>query len=119
MVTEWLLTNVIDDDGVYRWRFDRAALAALEAQISGEDLWAVVEGEAVRAAMIRGGDSGRAGAGADGHAIPSFVSDDDVERFERARHPVRTIEGAGHFLHIDRPDAVLRALAELRAELDR
>ncbi|PYM24966.1 MAG: alpha/beta hydrolase, partial [Candidatus Rokuibacteriota bacterium] len=36
-----------------------------------------------------------------------YVSDADVRRLEAAGCRVDTIEGAGHFLHVDRPEELL------------
>ncbi len=92
---DWLLLNVVHDGAVYRWRIDRAALAALYAQIGAEDLWPAVEGRrSYSVHVVRGGKS-------------EYVSDADVRRLEAAGCRVDTIEGAGHFLHVDRPGELL------------
>ncbi len=92
---DWLLLNVVHDGAVYRWRIDRAALAALYAQIGAEDLWPAVEGRrSYSVHVVRGGKS-------------EYVSDADVRRLEAAGCRVDTIEGAGHFLHVDRPEELL------------
>ena len=81
---------------------DRAALAALHDRTSGEDLWPAVEGARPFAvACLRGRRS-------------PYVREADVRRLVAAGCPVDTIEGAGHFLHIDAPDEVAdRILARL------
>ena len=74
------------------------ALAALHTRIAAEDLWPAVEGPrdyAVR--CVRGGASG-------------YVSDADARRLQAAGCPVVTVDGAGHFLHAERPDAVADAV---------
>ena len=38
-------------------------------------------------------------------------SADDVRRLQAAGVPVDTVEGAGHFVHVDRPEALLALLA--------
>ena len=97
-LAEWLLLNLEAADGGYRWKIDRRALAALHARVAAEDLWPAVEsarGYAVQ--CIRGGASG-------------YVSDADTRRLEAAGCPVVTIDGAGHFLHAERPEAVAEAV---------
>jgi pimeloyl-ACP methyl ester carboxylesterase len=98
-LADWLLLNLESADGIYRWRVDRRALAALHARIAGEDLWPAVEGpRAWTLRCVRGGAS-------------SYVSDRDARRLEAAGCPVVTIEGAGHFLAAERPEAVIEAVA--------
>jgi pimeloyl-ACP methyl ester carboxylesterase len=97
-VVEWLLLNLEHDGGTYRWRIDRHALARLHARTVGESLWAAVErGPRGRVHCIRSERSG-------------YVDAADVARLEAAGSPVETIAGAGHFLHAERPAAVLDAL---------
>jgi pimeloyl-ACP methyl ester carboxylesterase len=91
-LVEWLLQNLGHEAGEYRWRVDRAALAALHDRTRGEDLWPVLEGARPFAATcLRGGRS-------------PYVAEADVRRLVAAGCPVDTVQGAGHFLHIDRPD---------------
>jgi pimeloyl-ACP methyl ester carboxylesterase len=96
---DWLLLNGESAGDGYRWRIDRRALADLHASVAAEDLWPVVEGRrrwTLR--CVRG-------------AASAYVSGADVPRLEAAGCPVTTIEGAGHFLHADRPEAVADAVA--------
>jgi len=100
---DWLLLNLVHEDGVYRWRIDRAALAALFPRIGEEDLWPAVEGARPYAVhVVRGGAS-------------EYVSNADVPRLQAAGARVDTLEGAGHFLHVERPaellDVIVRGLA--------
>ncbi|TMQ14833.1 MAG: alpha/beta fold hydrolase [Candidatus Rokuibacteriota bacterium] len=98
-VAEWLVLNLEPVTGGYRWRVDRRALAALHERIVAEDLWPAVERpRAYGVRCIRGG------------ASPS-VTAADVRRLEAARCAVVTIDGAGHLLHAERPQAVLEAVA--------
>lgn len=101
-VVEWLLQSLGHEAGEYRWRVDRAALAALHDRTNGEELWPAVEGTRPYAvACLRGGRS-------------PYVREPDVRRLVAAGCPVDTIEGAGHFLHIDRPhETADRLLARL------
>lgn len=90
-LVDWLLLNLVNDGGQYRWRFDRAALATLHPRISREDLWAAVD---ARVSCIRGGRA-------------PYVTAEDVRRFEAAGARVDTIEEAGHFVHVDALPALL------------
>jgi esterase len=101
-LAEWLLQNLGHAAGEYGWRVDRAALAALHDRTRGEDLWPAVEGARPYAvASIRGGRS-------------PYVAEADVRRLVAAGCPVETVEGAGHFLHIDASSEVAdRLLARL------
>ena len=102
--TDWLLLNLVQDGDLYRWKIDRAALAALHPRIGAEDLWPAVEGTHPYAVhVVRGGNS-------------DYVSEDDVLRLKRAGARVDTIAGAGHFLHVERPRELLdRIVAGLSA----
>jgi pimeloyl-ACP methyl ester carboxylesterase len=102
-IVDWLSTNLVPDGGGYVWRFDRRALSELHEQTIGVDLWPTVETPGAKIALVRGADS-------------LFVSPEDVERFVRAGRAVRTVEGAGHFLHVDRPREVVDALMEIDRE---
>jgi esterase len=90
-LVDWLLLNLeADDDGVH-WRIDRAALAELHRRAGAEDLWSVVEdARPFRLRCVRGARSG-------------YVTELDASRLTRAGCPVTTLEGAGHFVHVDRP----------------
>jgi pimeloyl-ACP methyl ester carboxylesterase len=101
-LVEWLLQNLGHAAGEYRWRVDRAALAALHDTTGREDLWPAVEGaRAYAVACVRGGRS-------------PYVGEADVRRLVAAGCPVDTVQSAGHFLHIDAPGEVTdRLLARL------
>jgi esterase len=96
----WLLLDLEPAGDTYRWRIDRRALADLHARIARENLWPVVESPrrwALR--CVRGGAS-------------PYVGDGDARRLQAAGCPVSTIDGAGHFLHVERPQAVLEAVTQ-------
>jgi pimeloyl-ACP methyl ester carboxylesterase len=102
-VTDWLLLNLARDGDLVRWRIDRAALAALHARISEEELWPAVEGpRSWSMHCVRG-------------ALSPYVDEGDARRLAAAGCPVDTIAGAGHFLHVEKPAETLeRVLAGLR-----
>jgi esterase len=103
-IADWLLLNCDADGATYRWRIDRAALAALHPRITSEDLWPIVDAPRPwRLACVRGARS-------------SYVPDADARRLEASGCPVATVD-AGHFLHAERPaevvEHVLRTLPPL------
>jgi pimeloyl-ACP methyl ester carboxylesterase len=97
-LAEWLLTNLVAGPDGYGWRVDREALRRLGPAIAAPDLWGAVERPGARVRCVRG-------------ALSAYVSDADAARLRAAGAPVTTVEGAGHFVHVDRPGAVLAALA--------
>lgn len=97
-LVDWLLLNLRHEGDAYRWRVDRRALVALRARTAGEDLWRAVEGPRPwRARCVRGERSG-------------YVDAREAGRLGAAGCPVETVPDAGHFLHVERPAAVLDAL---------
>jgi esterase len=94
---DWLLMNLEPADGGYRWRFDRAALAAFHDRFNRQDLWPVVEARRVSIRCVRGGRS-------------SLVTDADADRFRAAGCRVDTIADAGHDLHVEALEPLLALL---------
>jgi pimeloyl-ACP methyl ester carboxylesterase len=90
-------------DGTLVWRSDIAGRVEWSRR-GGEPLipglWPYVEALRMPTTVLRGDDS------------PLFRREDAV-RMTRVNENVRLVDvpGAGHFVHIDRPDAVLEALA--------
>ena len=98
-IVEWLLTNLEPHGASFRWRVDRRALAALFPKIGAADLWPAVEGpRRYGVHCVRG-------------ALSNAVSDADAGRLAAAGCRVDTIDGAGHFLHVERPEATQDAVA--------
>lgn len=98
-IAEWVLTNLVAADDGYAWRIDRKALESFRRAMSDADLWPVVDRFGDRVRCIRGGAS-------------PYVRDEDVERFRSAGATVDTIEGAGHFVHVDKPQELLALLTQ-------
>jgi len=96
---DWLAMNVRLEEGRARWTFDRPALDRLQAKISADDLWPVVEARRVPVRAIRGGRSG-------------YVREEDVRRFEAAGVPVDTIPAAGHDVHVEGLEMLVALLAD-------
>jgi hypothetical protein len=72
----------------------------LHPPITGEDLWAAVEGP--RPYGLHGVRAGRSG----------YVPAVDARRLAAAGCAVATIEGAGHVLHAERPTEALDRVCE-------
>ena len=97
-LADWLLMNLATQPDGMRWRFDRQALASLHSRVNGTDLWDAVERKD-RPPMrcIRGGRA-------------KYVSNADADRMVAAGCPVATLPEAGHFVHVDAPQALLEWL---------
>lgn len=98
-LTEWLLMNLVHSEEGYVWRIDREALRRMHERLNRIDLWEAVERRTVPMRCIRGGRS-------------PYVTEEDKARLERAGCPVATVEGAGHFVHVDAPDRLLALVTE-------
>ena len=96
--TDWLLMNLDSAEGAYRWRIDRAALAAFHDRFNRQDQWPVVEARPLPIRCIRGGRS-------------RHVTDADADRLRAAGCRVDTIADAGHDLHVEALDPLLALLA--------
>ncbi|WP_309895627.1 alpha/beta hydrolase [Archangium sp.] len=97
-LSDWLLMNLESaPEGGVRWRFDRESLAEFHGRVNGEDLWAALTRPGAKVRCIRGGRA-------------HYVSDADMARMESLGCPVATLPEAGHFVHVDAPDALLRWL---------
>jgi len=107
-VAQWLATNLVaSEPDAQTWRFglDLDRIQALLQDFSAVDLWPAVEAEAeagARVSLILGGRS-------------EAVFGEQRERAEAlaraGRIAVETIANAGHWVHVDQPDALLAALA--------
>jgi len=104
-VAQWLATNLIEIDGG-RWRFGLPLerLRALLDDFVRVDLWPIVEAEAdagTRVTLVLGGRS-EAVFGAERARAEALAA--------AGRIAVAVIDGAGHWVHVDRPDALLDVL---------
>jgi pimeloyl-ACP methyl ester carboxylesterase len=98
-IADWLLMSGDADEEGFAWRIDRPALERFHREMRGQDLWPAVEATEALTVSIRGAES-------------AYVDEADQARIRAAGGITRTIEGAGHFLHVDRTDAVVAALDE-------
>lgn len=96
-IAEWLLMNLVHTDDGYVWRIDRQSLARLHERVNAADLWEAVERPVAPVRCVR---AERA----------RYVTDEDKARMERAGCPVATLQGSGHFVHVDAPDQLLALL---------
>jgi esterase len=97
-LADWLVMNLVSTpDGGVRWRFDRRALAEMHLRVNDVDLWAAVERPGAMVRCIRGGRS-------------RYVTDAAAARLKAAGCPVETLPEAGHFVHVDAPQALLQWL---------
>jgi esterase len=96
-LTDWMLMNLVVEDGVYRWRIDRQGLGEMHRRDAKVDLWEAVETPGLTVRCIRGG-------------LSPFVSEEDKARLERAGVSVDTLPNAGHFVHVDAQAALLERM---------
>ena len=97
-LADWLLMNLHPGSGGgLTWRFDRQALSDLHVRFTGEDLWPLVERAEVPLHFIRGGQS-------------RYLPPEEAERLVRQGCVVDTLAGAGHFVHVDAPEALVELL---------
>ena len=104
--TEWLAKNVAAaDGGGYRFKLDLRAIRAMLQDYFERDLWPIVEDPPgrVRIDLVVGGQSSAFDAVDRERAARAAA-----RRSERVR--VHTIENAGHWVHVDAPDALLALL---------
>ncbi len=103
-VAQWLATNLVELDDGTGWSFalDLDRLRALLDNFAAVDLWPVVEREAAagtRVALVLGGRS---------QAV--FGEQREHADALAGRIALEVIDGAGHWVHVDRPDALLGLL---------
>lgn len=97
-LVEWLLTNLRPCEGGYCWRVDPESLDEAFTRLNSVDLWAAVERRTHAITCIRGARS-------------RYVPDVDAHRLEANGVRVHTIEGAGHYLHVDALEELVRLIS--------
>lgn len=100
-LAQWMTTNVRGTADGYRWKFDLPMVKALVADYAALDLWPRVESPrpGLTVVVVRGGRSAR-------------FSPTDVARLEGLGARARVIPEAGHWLHVDAPEALARLFDE-------
>lgn len=100
-IGRWMTTNITRADDGLRWRFDLDAIEAMLASYFEADLWPLLEapGDA-EVHVVRGGASDRwsAASAARLHALPAIHA--------------HLLPGAGHWVHVDAPEALLALIGE-------
>ena len=111
-IAQWLAMNLTearggtDDDApgedgaALRFGLDLAAIEALLTDYANQDLWSVIESppEGIDVSVILGGAS-------------DVWSPRDQSRARATTTRLHVVENAGHWVHVDAPDAVVRLLA--------
>lgn len=111
-VAQWLATNLIEQgDGRWRFGLELARVRALLEDFSVVDLWPSLDAEVAagtRVGLVLGGRS-------------EALFGEELERARAlastGRIALETIEGAGHWVHVDRPDALLQLLERPPVEI--
>lgn len=103
-VARWMATNLADEGGAYRWRFDLSAVEALLRDYFSTDLWPVVEEApaSIEVHFVKADDSSVLGPAA-------------LERLQRqtvtGRVFLHQLRG-GHWLNADNPEGMLDLLVK-------
>lgn len=103
MLGEWLAMNLVRTEDVFRMRLDLSAIHALIDDYFVKDLWPAIEQMSCRVDLVVGGRSTVFDQTERERA--SVLADQQPERVH-----LHVIENAGHWLHVDAPDALLQAL---------
>ena len=107
----WLLTSLSREEGGWRWRYDLSGVGALMRSYHEGDYWGLLEAQVRRAQpqihIIR--------AGKGGHWSSQDVARLDQLHEGQAIHHA-CLPDAGHWLHVDEPEA-LASLLSARLEL--
>ena len=99
-LAQWLAMNVVPDGDVHRMRLDPAAIRSLLASYYATDLWPVAD-------RVAGDNDVHFVLGADSKA----VTEASKARMKTLRAGYDEIAAAGHWLHVDAPDALLDVMA--------
>ena len=105
MLAQWMATNIVSDNGDYRWRFDFDSIRDLLVSFFEADAWGVVESppDGTEIHLVKAEDS-RVLAGA------------ALERAEAAARGPRTFlhkVGGGHWVNAENPDGVESLLVQM------
>lgn len=99
-VSQWLMMNLAEQEGVYRWQIDAQALSRLHDSLNSVSLWPLVEGRRLELSLlcVRGDRS-------------HYVTTEDVARLRKAGASVETLQ-SGHDVHVDALEELLSLLKE-------
>jgi pimeloyl-ACP methyl ester carboxylesterase len=104
-IADWLAMNLTREGSGFRLRLDLAQIRALLDDYFTLDLWPVVERCAAQVDMLIAGRS-------EVYAPSDITSAESLSRASAGRVHVHHLPEAGHWLHVDDPEAVLRVLTE-------
>lgn len=104
-LANWMTTNIVREGNEYRWVFDLAGIRELLGDYFGRDLWPFL---------------GQARTSPEFHLVVAERSDrwnGEMTAKARAlgsetRARVHILENAGHWVHVDNPEGLLKMLAE-------
>lgn len=99
-LAQWLAMNVVPDGDVHRMRIDPDAMRSLLTSYYASDLWPTAD-------RVAGDNDMHFVLGADSTA----VSEVSKTRMKTLRAGFDEIAAAGHWLHVDAPDALLDIMA--------
>lgn len=103
-VAGWMATNLVPVEGGFGWHFERHTLAALLEDYWREDLWPIADAppEGLEVHLVRAANSDR-------------WTSEDIAHLDALAHvdgtTVHVLANAGHWLHVDAPDALLALLS--------
>jgi pimeloyl-ACP methyl ester carboxylesterase len=99
----WLAKNLVRMDGGLRFALDLPAIAELLADFDRSDLWSLLNAppQGIRLHLVIGGRSASISA-SDRERLQAAAKQDVIELLE--------LPEAGHFLHVDDPEGLLRLL---------
>ena len=97
-VRDFLLTNLVrGEDGAFRWRINLAVISEYFAAVTG---WEEPDAVFTKPTLfIRGERSD--------YILPEYQAQ-TLRQFPKAQ--VKTVAGAGHWVHSEKPEAVLRLI---------
>lgn len=109
-VAQWMTTNLVERDGGLYWRFDLAAVDPMLASYFATDSWPVLERPppGLRIDLVRGGRSSR--------WTPGVLQ--RLAQIQSRDVRVHTLADAGHWLHVDQPQALQQLLVPSLARLE-
>jgi pimeloyl-ACP methyl ester carboxylesterase len=99
-LAQWLAMNVVRHGDAYRLRLDPAAMRELLASYYASDAWPAAD-------EVAGASQLHFVLGADSTAVSAASK----QRMRTLRATIDVVEAAGHWLHVDAPDALLAVMA--------
>lgn len=104
-VAQWLATNLVEDDGEWRFGLELGHVRALLDDFVRVDLWPMIDAEieaGARVCLVLGERS---------QAVFGEELERAQERAARGLMEVHTVANAGHWVHVDNPKGLLEVLS--------